>query len=161
MVAVVTLEKIRASSSADRYPCAVLDGCETALVLFAAAFHGAQDALWIADAGLTATCVDVDKQRLHEMANLYPEDWTFVDADVFEYATTATPRDVVSLDPPSNLFDKCAELLPLWCLIARKAVILGTGKDTVVDVPDGWYLDGYRQRSHFLGGVFWAVLKRC
>lgn len=162
----VTLDAVRESSRADLYPRHALLGCEDALVLFAAAFHGAQDAVWIADAGLTATCVDIDQFKLMQMEDAYPDEWSFVCADAFEYTTGAAidakrQWDVVSVDCPSNLFDRCAELVPLWCLLARRAVILGTGIHTDVVPPTGWQITERRSRSNFQGGVYWTVLERC
>lgn len=155
----VTLEQVRAQSAPELYPRHVLPGCSSALVLFAAAWHGKQDAVWIADAGLTATCVDVDDDRLNEMADAYPDDWEFVAADVFDY-TARTPRqwDVVTIDCPTNLFDRCADLLPLWCLLARRAVILGCSVFTDVVPPAGWATSERLRRSDFRGGVDWAVM---
>jgi hypothetical protein len=143
------------------YPTHLLPDCETALVLFAAAWHGRQDAVFCADAGLTATCVDLDDLRLDEMARLYPDDWTFVCADACDFAEqTSGQWDIVSLDCFTNDFRRCAELLPLWCDLARKVVVLGTGPGVALSVPDGWRLSGLRHRSDFAGGVYWAVLER-
>lgn len=158
----VTLEQVRAQAAPDLYPRHVLVGCEDALVLFAAAWHGKQDAVWIAEAGLTATCVDLDVDRLTEMAEAYPPDWQFVDMDVFDYANRAERLwDVVSIDAPTNLFDRSAELLPLWCLLARKAVVVGCGKQTVFVTPTGWERTDVVHRSNFQGGVYWAVFQPC
>jgi hypothetical protein len=145
----VTLAEIQGGAAPSIYPRAVLEGCETALVLFAAAFHGQQDAVWMAGAGLTATCVDVDAEKLGEMEQVYPADW--------EYAY----GDVVSLDPPSNLFGRCAKLLPTWCGLARHAVILGTGEATVIVEPEDWRVSECVRRSNFQGGCYWTVLTPC
>jgi hypothetical protein len=156
------LEQVREGAEPAIYPQAVLEGCETALVLFAAAFHGQQDAVWFAEAGLAATCVDVDAEKLGEMEQVYPQDWEYVYGDAFAYATAADRVwDVVSLDPPSDLFARCAELLPLWCLLANRAVILGTGKDTLVVPPPGWQITNRLWRSWFQGGTYWTVVKPC
>lgn len=157
----VTLAAVRREASAELYPRHVLTGCESALVLFAAAWHGKQDAVWMAEAGLTATCVDVDGDRLSEMEAAYPSGWEFVAADAFDYATAAERQwDVVSLDPFTNLIDRCAGMLPLWCLLARKAVVLGCCEATDVLAPTGWRVTEMLHRSTFVGGVFWAVLER-
>jgi hypothetical protein len=162
VVAVVTLEQIRMSSNEDRFPRHTLAGCKDALVLFAAAFYGKQDAVWIAAAGLTATCVDIDEAKLEVMAAAYPDDWTFVTGDCFEFATVAGQQwDVVSVDCPSNDFERCAELLPLWCLLARKVVLLGSGLLSQVVPPEGWVLTDTVHRSNYTGGVFWSVVERC
>ena len=157
----VTLDQVRARSGAHGYPVGVLEGCETALVLFAAGFHGANDGIHIADAGIVATCVDIQSDRLHEMEAAYPSSWEFVVGDVFDYAAAADGRwDVVSVDCPTGLFGRCAETIDVWCSLARRAVILGTGHDTGLEVPEGWTVTGRVHRSDFSpGGVFWAVLE--
>jgi hypothetical protein len=161
-VAAVSLDQVRAGAAPAIYPRHVLTDCETGLVLFAAAFHGQQDAVWMADAGITATCIDLDGGKLEEMRAVYPDGWQFVKADAFKYATNANRQwDVVSIDCPSNLFDRCAELLPFWCLLARRAVILGTGTGTVIEPPAGWRVSERLRRSNFQGGCFWTVVEPC
>ena len=95
------------------YPREALRGLRTALVGFCAAFLGRQDCAWIEEAGLTATCVDPDADRLDEMHELYPEQWSFVRDDVYRYAQTlyvfGYQFDLVSLDPPTNQFTRCAD----------------------------------------------------
>lgn len=158
----VTLAEIRDEPTGALYPRDLLHGCESALVLFAAGFYGKQDAVWIADAGLTATCVDTDDEKLGAMVLAYPEGWEYVHADCFTYASmTERCWDVVSVDCPTNLFDRCAGALPLWCELARKAVVLGCAKDTGILAPTGWAMTDLRYRSSFQGGVYWAVFERC
>jgi hypothetical protein len=161
VVAVVTLDQIHDPAGADLFPRYVLKGCETALVLFAAAFHGRQDAYWVQEAGLTGTCVDTDAGKLAEMTDVYPADWEFVIGDVFEYASsTGRTWDVVTVDCPTNLFAACADALLLWCELADRAVVLGCGPNTPVLPPAGWMLTERRFRSGNFGGVYWAVLER-
>jgi hypothetical protein len=157
----VTLMDIRERSTHNPYPVDLLSGCRSALVLFAAGFHGAQDGIFLADAGLEATCVDENPDRLHEMAAVYPASWEFVVADAFEFAEACDERyDIVSVDCPTSLFDRCAEETPLWCSLARVAVVLGTGARTSPPVvPDGWEMTWQIRRSSFAGGVFWTVLE--
>lgn len=156
----VTLNEIRVRATDNDYPLHLLDRCDTALVLFAAGFHGQQDGIFLADAGLTATCVDRDERRLHDMAAVYPESWQFVATDVFEFADSCEERfDLLSIDPSSNHFQGCADRLKAWCSLARVAVVLGTGVGTRVVAPRGWKITDRRQRSDYLGGVFWTVLE--
>lgn len=155
-----TLDAIRERAAANPYPVELLEHCNTALVLFASGFLGAQDGIFIADAGIAATCVDIRENLLDEMAAVYPPSWEFVVSDAFAYAENCDERfDLVSIDCPSGLFAECAEALPLWCSLARVAVVLGTGRDTVVVPPDGWHVAERRQRSRFAGGVYWTVLQ--
>lgn len=157
----VTLEQVRAKAAPELYPRQVLVGCESALVLFAAAFHGRQDAVWIADAEMQATLVDIDHEKLGEMVLAYPEGWEYVHGDVFDYCTrTERMWDVVSIDPPTNLFDRCEQLLSLWVLMANKAVVLGMDDRPVV-APHGWQLTEVLRRSNFAGGVYWQVFQPC
>jgi len=128
--------------------------------LFAAAFLGRQDAFWIAEAGLHGTCVDLDGRKLREMRKLYPRDWSFVEAEVFEYVSVTDKFwDVVSVDCPSGAFARCADLLHAWCNLAERLVILGTSPSLKLDVPSGWDLVERRPRSTFAGGTEWAVLE--
>lgn len=141
------------------YPLWVLKGCETALIVFAAEFGGMNDAAWIAEAGLRATCIDINADKIEEMRPMYPADWRFVCADAY----TLKPDevfDVVSLDPFTNHFDRCAEAIGRWCGLARRAVIIGTGTDTTIVSPQGWRQTDCVKRTDYQGGVFWTVLER-
>lgn len=156
----VTLEEVRVRAATNPYPVELLERCDSALVLFAGGFLGAQDGIFIADAGLTATCVDIRPSLLHDMAAVYPASWEFVVADAFDYARECDERfDLVSIDCPSGSFAQCAEALPLWCSLARVAVVLGTGRHTAVVAPDGWAVTERSWRSRFSGGVYWTVVE--
>lgn len=156
----MNLEAVRDVGSGESYPRHLLDRCTNALVLFAAGFHGRQDAFWVAEAGVTATCVDLDARRVKEMSRMYPANWEFIVAEVFEYAATCDQEfDLVSIDCPTGAFVRCADLVETWCDLARVAVVLGTGKDVQVTPPTGWKLTERRHRSNFKGGVEWAVLE--
>lgn len=162
MADVLTLERVRAQAAPHRYPRHLLVGLKTGLVLFAAAFHGRQDAVWMAEAGLTTTCVDTDEGKLDEMRYAYPPGWEFVVDDVFAFAADCGRKwDVVSLDPFTNQMQECANLLPLWCHLANAAVVLGVHGDTDVVAPNGWRVVEQVPRSSFGGGVFWVVLEPC
>lgn len=155
-----TLEEV--GDPADKsFPLNALRGSKTALVLFAQAWYGMQDASFVARAGLTATCVDHQDHNFADMARLYPDGWEFERADVYEFVARTRRRwDVITVDCPSAHFQRCADLLPTFCRIARKAVVLGTGIDTRVEPPDGWRVLTVNRRSFNYGGVFWtAVVK--
>jgi hypothetical protein len=157
-----SLDDVRDPDKDDPYPVWALEGSESAVVFFCARWHGRQDACHIADAGLEGTCVDTDRARLKEMRAVYPDGWYFSEADAFQYAERAYALghewDVVSLDPDTNLFDKCSDMLETWCALARNAVVIGTGMFTVVDAPKGWQIKDTVWRSDFVGGVYWTVL---
>lgn len=157
-----TLEDVRDPLANETYPTDVLAGCETGLCVFSAAFFGRQDAWYMAKAGMVVDCVDTDAVRLTQMAAVYPDGWHYISEDAFEYAEQASREgveyDVVSLDPFTNLFDRCAETLPLWCSLATRAVVLGS-RETPPDAPEGWRVAQVRKRSDFDGGVYWTVLE--
>ncbi len=160
ITAPATLEEIRNDGDGATFPCDALAGSHTALVLFAAGFFGRQDAFWIAEALMHATCVDIDHERLDAMAAVYPTDWDFLEANVYEWAPGQTGQwDVVSVDCPSGHFDQCADLLPVWCRLARRLVVLGAGRGQEFVQPSGWEVTDVRRRSSYGGGVYWAVLE--
>jgi hypothetical protein len=142
------------------FPVNVLRGQKTALVLFAAAWYGRQDAYFVARAGLKATCVDIRSQNFRAMRNLYPAGWEFVQDDVYEFVLDGGRWDVVTVDCPSGHFQKCADMLPVLCELAGHAVVLGSGVDTDVKIPEGWSLVSRNRRSMMYGGVYWTTLVR-
>lgn len=146
------------------FPVDVLEGCETALVVFAAAFGGVQDAAYVREAGLNAVCVDTDAAALARMRYDYPDDWLFVAADAFgvadEAAGDGSSWDVVTLDPfTGSMMDRTIERLPDFCKLARKYVICGIDNRRLTP-PDGWRERSRFWRSDLKGGVYWAVLER-
>ena len=155
-----TLDDVRDPDGDPTYPVHLLDGCETALVLFSAAFWGRQDAWHLAESGLEGTCVDLDWRKLREMAEVYPPDWQFVTADVFDYAHQHEGGwDVVSADPFTNQMDETAAMIDVLCSLADRLVVLGTGRETKVEAPDGWAVTERIKRSAFTGGIYWTVLE--
>lgn len=140
------------------YPVWALKGCNTALIVFASEFGGMNDAAWIAEAGLTATCVDINADKLEAMKPNYPDDWSYICTDAYTLPSSLR-YDVVSLDPFTNHFQKCADNIDLWCSIARRAVIIGTGTDTVIKSPQGWIQTDCVKRTDYQGGVYWNVLE--
>jgi hypothetical protein len=148
----------------DVYPVEHLKGLSTAFVGFAGGNEGRQDCQFIAAAGLEAVCVEKEPERLETLSGLFPDGWQFVQADVYEYAKQRYAQgarwDVVSLDPYTNQFQEAADEIPLWCSIARKIVILGSGLQTRRRIPDGWKVAGRWTRSSYQGGTYWIVLKR-
>ena len=155
-----TLEHV--AMEARPYPTHVLEGCETGLCLFAAAFLGHNDAIHMAEARLTGTCVDVDEKRLAEMRELYPERWEFIAADAWQYADAAWSLerwwDVVSVDPfTGDAMTRASESIRLWCSLARRAVVLGWRTGTPVTFPDAnWSVDSMQRAAD----IYWLVLRR-
>ena len=157
-----TLEHV--AMQARPYPAHLLEGCETGLCLFAAAFLGHNDAVWFAEAGIKTTCVDIDGERLAEMQALYHDDWEFVVADAFQYADDAShfaygPWDAVSVDTfTGDAMKKSLGNLWDWCEIANKLVTVTITLDATGDyrTPEGWTSSLF-PRS---GDVYWLVLTR-
>lgn len=144
------------------YPEHLLEGCETGLCLFAAAFRGHNDAIHFALAGMRATCVDVDGLRLREMATLYPGDWSWRVMDAWEFAEQQQVEgimyDAVSVDTfTGDALHRSLASLDLWCSLARKAVTVTITDDIDhVEFPEGWTSSLYPRSDH----VSWLVLTR-
>lgn len=144
------------------YPTHLLQGCETGLVLFAAAFVGHNDAIHFAEANVRTTCVDIDGDRLWQMRQLYPLKWSFVSADAWYFATTAqqleTQYDGVSADTfTGDAMRRSLSSLDLWCSIARKFVTATITDDVEdVEIPEGWTASLYPRSD----SVSWLVLER-
>jgi hypothetical protein len=137
-----TLEHV--AMQARPYPAHLLEGCETGLCLFAAAFLGHNDAIHFAEAGIRTTCCDTDAPRLEEMQRLYPADWEFHAVDAWQFADNAIAVgrkwDVVSADTfTGEMMYRSLGSLDLWCSLARKFVTC-TITDEIDDLPrlDGW-----------------------
>lgn len=159
VVSYPTLEHV--AMEARPYPAHLLDGCRTGLVLFAAAFLGHNDAIHMAEAGLTCMCVDVDADRVAEMRELYPASWSFLVADAWEWAATARDEDllwdVVSADTfTGSAMERSLRSLDLWCSLARKVVTATITPGAMYQVPGGWKAMHYQRAT----GVYWLVLER-
>lgn len=158
-----TLEHV--AMEARPYPTHLLEGCETGLVLFAAAFFGHNDAIHFAEAGVRTTCVDVDTDRLGEMGQLYPDDWMFIPEDAWKFAEWAHGYnqkpiyDAVSVDTfTGDVMHRSLASLDLWCSLARKVVTVTIVPEDVeeLNVPEGWESSLYPRSSR----VSWLVLTR-
>jgi hypothetical protein len=143
------------------YPAWLLDGCETGLVLFAAAFLGHNDAIHFARAGLETTCVDVDAENLVAMQNVYPDEWGFVCGDAWTLAEWWRKHDkkwdAVSVDTwRGDAERRSLDTLDLWCSIANKVVTVTHTTGLDYTVPEGWNARLF-ERAH---NVNWLVLTR-
>ncbi len=149
------------NTNARPYPAYLLRAGGTALGLFAAGYHGWNDVIHFARNDMTITAVDTDKDKLFEMAEIYPEGNEFVVADAWEFAQEAQVAgrmwDVVSVDP---YFDHMAERAwrsrDLWLALARETLTLTVHGEGDVSVPAGWE-GSYFPRN---GEVGWLVLTR-
>lgn len=138
-----TLEHV--AMDAGIYPTELIPGCESALILFAAAFDGRNDAIHFAEAGVPdVTLVDIDVDRLEQMRDLYRDDrWRWILGDAWAYADAARSDgrqwDGVSVDTFSGAdeFRSLAEL-ELWTSLARRFVTVTYTGRTAYLVPRGW-----------------------
>jgi hypothetical protein len=143
------------------FPAWLLNGCETGLCLFAAAFLGHNDAIHFARAGIQTTCIDKDAARIEKMIDLYPRDWEFLTTDAWGFSDDSRAHgdhwDAVSVDTwRGDAERRSLDSLDLWCSLANKLVTVThtTGLDYVV--PDGWNARLF-ERAH---NVNWLVLTR-
>jgi hypothetical protein len=147
------------------YPRHLLEGCRSALLLFASGRMGAADGRWVQEAGLEdVTAVDWDRKTLEPFSEVYPACWDYVEADVREFVGIAGRRwDVVSADAPSQMADELPDLLPRYCELANRYVVAtlavtGDGEPVVPPSPAGWsYLGEPVYRAEFEGRRFWWV----
>ena len=145
--------------NAGPYPVDLLEGCETALLLFGAGFLGLNDGIHIADAGLDAFVIDIDREKLEHMVKLYPKTWTFCEADAWWFAENVNAQfDVVSVDNYTGDAEvPVLASLPLWCSLARKVVtVTKTRKNIQHSIPHGWEPSIVERSSR----ADWLVLER-
>ena len=171
-----TLRDIRDERSRALYPTDLLGQADSALLLFAAGMHGANDGIWIHDAKIPhVTAVDLDGDKLATMAKLYGTNngWKFIDADVYAWVSwerNAADRavyDLVSVDPQISQAGQCLDWLPAWCSLAHQTVVLGIMQTQVDEhdlyslnyalTPRGWYCDRVTRRNDT---AHWAVFRK-
>lgn len=147
------------SRRARPYPAHLLPRNGTGLLLFAAAYQGHNDAIHMARADMTCTCVDRDPHQLRRMRRLYPLEWLFVHADAWEYAADAATHghswSAVSVDTYlGDATDRSLASLDLWCSIADSLLTATIEQEQTVEPPAGW------QQTRFprTAGVDWLVL---
>ena len=153
-------------TDADRasYPTHLLEGCETGLCLFAAAFLGQNDAAHFEEAGVRTTCVDTDAERLGQMSFYYPRDWKYFTGDAWRYAEGAAAIgrqwDAISVDPfLGDAGYRALDSLGLWASLARKFVTV-TVSSRFRPASARWR-DGWRASLHPRStNASWLVLER-
>jgi len=158
-IAYATITEV--ATEARPYPTYLLEGAETGLCLFSAAFLGHNEAIHFVLENVQTTCVDIDQHKLDTMAELYPETWYFICRDAWEFADDAAIKgmswDVVSVDTfRGNATERSLATLELWCAIAKQAVIATLELGQTYDVPEGWTANEFQRNSE----VFWLVLTR-
>lgn len=151
----------RVVAQARPYPAHLLPFGGSALALFAAAFHGQNDVIWFAQAGMTATCVDIDADKIADMALTYPIDWDFRCRDAWAFAerarTCGDMWDVVSVDTfTGDAEDRSVDSLELWTSLARSLVTVTVTPRVKYRIPEGWCAWLHERAP----GVSWLVLNR-
>lgn len=145
------------------YPVELLEETSSALILFAAAFLGHNDAVHFAEAGVPdVTLVDIDGERLEEMRALYRDDrWRWITGDAWEMAEAAQASherwDVVSVDTfHGDAEERSLGNLASWTSIARRAVVVSAAAGAIYHVPAGWGSRLLRRSS----SAYWLILER-
>ena len=144
------------------YHIDLLEDCSTGLCLFGAGFYGAHDSIHMLDAGIkNVHVVDIDLEKLKVMESIYPKKWMFTDADVFEWIQNAKDMglywDVVSIDPPTALLDKCAGMLDLFMPLAEKYIMLTTWEECLYDLKQKYDVINTVGRSRAVRSVVAAI----
>lgn len=127
---------MNAQATPVNFPTDVLRPSDATLSLFVAAFGGRQDCAHLRDAGvLAAMCVDNDREKLDAMRGRYPESWTFVCGDGFEFIDNARGKwDVLTLDPwGGEMQGFVRERLPKLLAMTRRTLILGVALPSLAE----------------------------
>lgn len=109
------------------YPTEYLKECHSALCLFGAGFHGANDVIHMYDADVrSVSVVDIDEEKMDWMKIEYPMRYKYYNQDVFDFINSVKGPtwDIVSVDPPTALFNKCLERLPELMWLSNKYVAI-------------------------------------
>lgn len=176
----VSLDEVRAASDPASFPRGVLDGAQSAALFFGAAFHGRNDAIHVADAGIRdAVVVDADAPKLGAMRAAYPSTWRFVAGDAYAVAQDLRERgerfDVVVADAWQKDCGRALDALPLWCALARRHVLVTVAKPWLdaqglrADAASlgAWLasrriegeVESVALRAGWSGGTWWLVIR--
>lgn len=143
------------------YPSPLLKGMRTGLCLFSAGFLGWNDAIHFCRRGICTTCVDTDAWKTREMETMYPDAWTFVVEDAWEFALDAKGQtwDVVSIDPfVGDICDRVWCSRELFLGLARKLVTLTIPRGMEVPEIAGWSSSVFPRGTETVAD--WLVLQR-
>jgi len=176
----VNINEIRDRSTSGSFPVEALKGADTACLLFCAAFHGSNDAIFVHDAGIKrALLIDNDYRKLTEMEAAwcsYQPNWDFQTGDAFGFLQRAAERfDVVVADPWTGHISRALKMLNVWHRYVDRALIVGVTMIFLAEQGLPPTLDGFNRwlqftfpnlppasdlhkRSDYRGGVYWAVI---
>ncbi len=147
--------------NAGPYPANLLREGGTALSLFSAGFHGENDVIHMTRKAMVITCVDTDRDKLWEMANIYPGVMEYHVEDAWDFAArwshAGRTWDVVSVDPfMGDAAERVWESMWLWSSLANKLITVTVDPKQPVWAPSGWmaYLFPRSPRAS------WMVLRR-
>ncbi len=133
-----------------------LSGIKTAACFFSAAFLGSNAERHVRDMGAEAVCVDTDAARLAAMQLAYPPSWHFRVGDAFtvlaEFRSLGLHFDLVTVDPFTNLMQRCFDLLPEWRALGEH-VVLGISPERHFEA----YQAGAKQIIVRTSQASWAV----
>jgi len=162
MTTVAPLSFTDLSRQARPYPSYLLPQKGDALALFGAGFHGWNDVVHFARQGLITDVVDVDGDKLMEMAIIYPPGIITHEVDAWDYAEGAAAIgqqwDVVSVDPfLGDAAERAWDSLYLWCSLARQMLTLTvTPRARTFNLLDGWTSSFFPRSAN----AAWMVLRR-
>jgi O-antigen/teichoic acid export membrane protein len=175
-----SLDDVRRTADPATFPRDAVRDATSAACFFGAAFHGRNDAVHLADAGVAdVVVVDVDDAKLAEMRAVYPAAWRFVVGDAYAAARDMASRgervDVAVVDAWQSECDRALEELPLWLAVARRRVLVTVAKPWLDErglAPDvaslaAWIrgrgivaeVEALHRRADWSGGTWWLVLR--
>lgn len=133
----------RINREAQAYPGLLLPEGGTALSLFSAGFLGRNDVIHFARKSMRIDCVDVDREKMWDMAMIYPQVMTFHVKDAWEFTVEAFESgqkwNVVSVDPfMGDAADKARDTLRAWCSLATDLVTMTVDPKRPLWAPPGW-----------------------
>ncbi len=162
------VEYNRINRNAQPYPAYLLPAGGTGLALFSAGFHGWNDVIHMSRKGMYVDCVDVDSEKLWQMAQIYPGGWSYHVEDAWEFADTARAEgrqwDVVSVDPfMGDAAERVWGDIPLWMSLTRKMLTVTVASNTEFSLAEGPVAEGERWKYSMFprsSRASWLVLRR-
>lgn len=175
-----SLDEVRAAADPASFPMQVLAGHPRTVSFFSAAFHGRNDCIHLADAGVTdALLVDIDETKLGQMRALYPPTWRYAAGDAYVVAESLRAAgetfDLVVVDAWQSDAARALDALPVWLRLSRQRVLVtlprawldARGLAAEAGAVETW-LRGHgcdvrvaslHFRADWTGGVWWLVVR--